>query len=445
LSINYPLPSKHHVATLRTNATQAFPPDLLDGLEGLLGMIMAECMRSAPMRRQPIFGLAAAITGVGALAGRRYKSPTDVRTNLYTLILGRTSSGKSQPQKVLKRLFNEAGLSRYLSGDYQSGSALMGEFQEHPVRLSIIDECGIWLTGLTAIRTPKYLLDIKKHLTTLYSEADGIVVGNSYADRKLRPTINLHQPHLCIFGAGTPEHFFESLQSGALKDGFLPRFMVFKPDDDLPPRIIDPVPLEISPEMIRAAQKISGTCQEDGNLAGIVQMQHDQSYPVSVVPYTACGKAEHEMHMCRLDADQQSGSCDTALENLMGKLPEHTIKLAMIRAISRDPVAPVMDKVCVGWAWRLSEHCVSTMFAMSRRYMSDNEMEADHKFVREIIKNAGEYGIMKRDLLRKTERLGTKKLGAVLDAIIEAGWVSAEKLLSGPRGGRPGFRFTIAA
>src|SRR5258708_6569834 len=115
---------KHEPEVLAKRAGNPFPPDLLQGLEGLLGLFMAECDRSAPERRQPVYAVAMAICVVGALAGRRYRSETDLRTNVYATILGKSSSGKGHAQKVAARLLHEADLSRYLAGEAQSGNGL---------------------------------------------------------------------------------------------------------------------------------------------------------------------------------------------------------------------------------------------------------------------------------------------------------------------------------
>lgn len=429
-------------ADARRRDREEFPADLLR-VEGLLGEFVAECERSAPERRQPVYALAAAICVVGALAGRRYRSNTDLRTNVYTAILGESSSGKGHPQRVASRLLREAGLSRYLCGDYQSGAALDAELVRHPALLSIVDEFGIWLAGLTAQRAPKYLTDIRKRLMTLFSSASDCFIGNSYADPALRKRKDVLQPNLCFLGAGTPDHFFNALQSGALKDGFIPRFLVFKPDDYYPQLVQNPQPVEISPAMIRAAQQIADADPESGDLAGLITMQHDIEQPAALVPFTADGMTEHDSQRRRRENIIQAGCVGFVSRELVGKWSEHAIKMAMIRAISRDPANPLMDEVCVRWGWRVAEWCIRTVNAMAERHIADSPQEASHKYLRNVIADAGGAGITKRDLIRRTTRLDVKTREQILVALIEAGEVSAEKIEPGPSGGRPGFRYTF--
>jgi len=439
LSPDYP-----HKPLNRVNAPDAFPPDMLK-VEGLLGQFIAECVRSAPERRQPVYALATAICLVGALAGRRYRSPTDLRTNIYAAILGQSSSGKNHSQRVASQLLTKADLGHYLAADYQSGASIFSELLEFPARLAIVDEFGIWLSKLTERNAPSHLVDIRKKLMTLFSTAADVVAGGGYADRKLRERKDIHQPHLCFVGLGTPDNFFKALQSGALKDGFIPRFLVFRPDAYLPELIANPLNLAISDDMVIAAQQIAGTSPGSGDIAGFLRMTGDASVEATNVPYSDDGKAEHERYREICETIRQDGCLDFCEPELVGKWAEHAIKLGMIRAISRDPVRPIMDKACVAWGWRLSEWCVGVVNSMAERHVADNQIEADNKRVRNIIADAGFGGMTTAEITQKTRFLDLKARSHILASLIEGGEIEAQPLPPGPKGGRPGARYRMAA
>jgi hypothetical protein len=427
----------------RVNAPDAFPSDLLH-VEGLLGHFVAECLRSAPERRQPVYALATAICVVGALAGRRYRSLTDLRTNIYAAILGQSSSGKNHSQRVASQLLIKANLAHYIAADYASGASIASELTEFPVRLAIVDEFGIWLSQLTGDRTPRHLVEIRKKLMTLFSTAADIVPGSGYADRKLRERKDICQPHLCFIGLGTPDNFFQALQSGALKDGFIPRFLVFRPDAYIPDLIAHPNTLAISDDMILAAQQIAGTSPESGNIANIVLMRSDATFDPHMVPYSTDGLAEHERYREIRETITQDGCLDFCSPELVGKWGEHAIKLGMIRAISRDPAAPVLDKVCVAWGWRVSEWCIQVVNSMAERHIADNQTEADNKRVRNIIADAGAAWITTAVLIQKTRFLQLKSRNDILASLVGSGEIEAEALPPGPKGGRPGARYRMA-
>src|ERR1700736_5792429 len=57
--------------------------------------------------------LSAVLPFVGALLGRRFASPTDLRTNFYTVALADSGYGKDHARTQLKRLITAAGLDRF--------------------------------------------------------------------------------------------------------------------------------------------------------------------------------------------------------------------------------------------------------------------------------------------------------------------------------------------
>lgn len=417
---------------------EPFPPDLLE-VEGLLGLFVAECVRSAPERRQPVYALATAICVVGALAGRRYRSDTDLRTNVYAAVLGPSSSGKNHSQRVASQLLTKAGLGHYIAADYQSGASVMSELAEFPVRLAIVDEFGIWLSQLTGERAPKHLAEIRKRLMELFSKAGDVMPGAGYADRKLRERKDIHQPHLCFVGLGTPDNFFSALQSGALKDGFIPRFLVFRPDTYIPELVREPAALSISDDMVISAQQIADASPDD--LSGILRMQSDKTMDAQTVPFDVGGRAEHERYREIREAviqDGYPGFCEPAL---VGKWSEHAIKLAMIRAISRDPVSPFMDRVCVNWGYRVAEWCMHAINSMGARHIADNQIEAEYKRVRNVIADAGSTWITKSELIRKTQSIALGRREQIITGLIESKEIQSERTEPGPSGGRPSYRF----
>ena len=106
-------------------------------------------------------------------------------------------------------------------------------------------------------------------------------------------------------------------------------------------------------------------------------------------------------------------------------MPGHD--LALVRAVGRDPAAPVIGCADIGWAWALSEHCASTLLREADRFLADNEAEAKHKKALNVIRAAGEAGITRTTLMERTHFLGERR-DAVFHALIESGQVAAERV-----------------
>ena len=97
---------------------------------------------------QPFLALGAAICLVGAVAGRRYRTPTDLRSNVYAIGIADSGGGKDHARRCAKRALYAAGLDRYLGGeDLASSAGLLTSLQRHPARLFQVDEFGQFLVG----------------------------------------------------------------------------------------------------------------------------------------------------------------------------------------------------------------------------------------------------------------------------------------------------------
>ena len=400
--------------------------------EGLLKMFVDECERCAPERRQPFLALAAALAVVGTLAGRRYQSPTGLRTNVCHLGLGPSSCGKNTAQDVATELLVKSGMGNYLAGDPQSGNALMAELVHHPVRLLVMDELGQWISKLTSSTAPQHTVAIKRNLMTLFSSAHKAVAGSTYADPKERARQDIIQPHLCVYGAGTPERFFEVIRAGAIVDGFVPRFLLFQPDVAYPPLVTDARPMSISDDMVSAAKLIASGGSSD-NLAMINDSKAEPAVLVTV-NWSADGSAEHERWRCGVREPRIRNAATEAERVLVGKWGEHAVKLAMIRAISRDPINPEMLASDAAWAWSLSGFCITDMLGMAERHVAENEQERRVKALTNAVRDAGKDGITTTELNGTMKWIPAKDRNSILADLIQDGALRMETIRTGARG-----------
>ncbi|WP_206035752.1 PriCT-2 domain-containing protein [Roseomonas sp. HF4] len=97
------------------------PPDLLQ-VDGALKMFVDYATRTA-VSPQPFLALGAGLCLIGAVAGRRYRTPTDLRSNLYAIGIADSGGGKDHARRCAKRVLHAAGLERYLGGEDFASSA----------------------------------------------------------------------------------------------------------------------------------------------------------------------------------------------------------------------------------------------------------------------------------------------------------------------------------
>jgi hypothetical protein len=407
------------------------PTDLLD-VDGALRLFVDYATTTA-VSPQPFLALGAGLCLIGAVAGRRYRTPSDLRSNIYAVGIADSGGGKDHARRCVKRALHAAGLDRYLGGeDFASSAGLLTSLQLHPARLFQLDEFGQFLKLVLAPRAPFHKAAIWSELTKLYTSAAEPYIGAEYADQKTKPRVTIEQPCACLWGVTVPGPFWAALEGAALLDGSLARFLVFLTDDDYPERTDAPAAADVPPTLIAALKAIAASVADHdygGNLAGIM----DASAPIRpyTVPLTADAHAAMAdvRHDATIRLRAHRGTHATAL---FGRLAENTAKLAMIAALSRNPAQPVTEARDVAWASRLVEHCIATMLREADRRIADNQTEANHKRVLEIIRRAGE--ITRSELVRKTQFLNRRERDEIFEALVvsEQVWRRDERTSTKP-------------
>lgn len=392
------------------------PPELLR-VDGALKLFLDYATASA-VSPQPFLSLGAAICLVGTIAGRRYRTPTDLRSNVYAIGIADSGGGKDHARRCVKRAIYAAGLDRYLGGeDLASSAGLLTSLQRHPARLFQVDEFGQFLKLVLTQRAPAHKAAIWSELTKLYTSAAEPYIGAEYADQKARPRVTIEQPCACIWGVTVPGPFWAALEGGALADGSIARFLVFLTDDDYPERNEAPAPMDPPPALVSALQAIARGVpghSHGGNIADAME----SSAPIHAYTVPLSPGAEAAMARVRREAtDLLRSHRGTYATALFGRYAENTAKLAMIAAVSRDPARPVTEAEDITWAAALVEHCIGTLLREADRRVADNDTEAKHKRVLEIIRSAGE--ISRNALVRKTQFLSKREREEIFDALVE--------------------------
>jgi hypothetical protein len=421
-------------------------PDSILRPGGVLQMLVEECTRSA-LRPQPFLALGAAICAVGVLAGRKYRTRTDLRTNVYIAAVAESGGGKDHAPEVIRRCFDLAKLDHFLGGEtLASGRGMLSALEQHPVRLFQIDEFGLFLGTVTGGRAPAHKADIWSELMKLYSRAKGVYRGTEYADKKLAPRIDIQQPCVCFYGTTTPSTFWKALEGGAMLDGSLARFLVFVTDVDRPERNRDAGIIAPSAELLSALKAIAcgqGDPPPPGNLPDIhiaPMTATDEPTPFTV-PMTAAADAFHDRKLGEEDAwaRRVAGTPQAAIVNRLG---ENASKLSLICAISRNPAHPQITEAEIAWGWALAEHCTRTVLRDAQRFIADSEFE---KRLNKAIDIIGKHGpCSRREIFHKGLKLAARELSEVIDALVTNGVaIETQSPGSGGPGRPPGPRYVL--
>lgn len=388
--------------------TNIFVPDAFRQCTGVIGRFVDYMLPTAP-RAQPILAVGAAIAAIGVLAGRRYRSPTNLRTNVYVVGMAESAGGKDHARQCIVRSFMEAGLRDFIGGSrLASGSGLLSALNRHPASIFQLDEFGPWLKLAIDPRAPKHVAEIWNYLTELATSAGSAFLGAEYADQHEHPRQDIIEPCCVVHATTVPEPFWEALKSARLKDGSFARWLVFQTDDPIPEHNMFPADVrEIPASLIDGFRAIALGNRSAGNPGNLADQAIGTPQPVTVGIEAAAKKALYDLS--KAVAARQRAKLGSVQSALLGRMWEHVSRIAMIYAISLDPINPVVDLTAVRWADQIVTYCTETMIRDADRYVSDSPAEAQVKRVLEIIRRAGGVGLMMGKLVRTTRFLGGDK------------------------------------
>lgn len=373
---------------------------------------------------QPWIALAGALAMFGAIAGRRYRGPTGLRTNLYTIGIGESGSGKNHPLSMTSSLMNEAGLHRLMGGEkIASGAGMLSALEHQPSILFGIDEIGFLFRAAAAARAPKHVTEILENMTAFYSNADRTFRGTEYGDKKVKARTPIEQPCMCIFGLTTPRVFWSSLNSVHVEDGTLARIMIFETDCNYP-EMQDTNRIAFSDELVNTVKWVAEGAEGHNTFPlGENALCRPSPFPLD---YASDGARELAAEMTRYQRQLKIEHEGSALSAVMARVVENAFKVAIVRAVANNPVLPRIDVADLRWSYDIAWQSAETLANAVQDRVGDNESERDLKRVLKIIRDAGAGGMVGADLSRRTQFVPGKNRKQILDDLVESNQVRVE-------------------
>lgn len=411
-------------------------PNWRKGLTGGLAQFIdyADLTSVSP---QPWVALGAALAVFGVLAGRRYAGPSGLRTNLYTIGIAESAGGKDYPLKCLKRLLDDAGMAKMIGGSkIASGSGLITALERQPCTIFPTDEIGFVMQAVAdRKRAPKHAAEIIDNLTEFYTSSEDTFHGTAYANQKEKPRVEIVQPHLCLFGVTTPQVFWGALSSAHVTDGSLARMLIFESDCHFPDRRRRGPKVPLPDTLVEIAKGIAAGAEGHETFPlGDTSLTVPNPYHV---PFADQEAEDRHYDIESYGVDMCKAHQGTAKTAIYGRLAENTFKVALIRAIADNPLAPEVTATDLEWAFDVVEHSVNTVLRAIDKRVSDNEEEAKLKRILRLIDDAGSAGMAHEELGRAAGFMGgRRRLQDAVDHLIDSEQVA---LITIPRegGGRP--------
>jgi Bifunctional DNA primase/polymerase, N-terminal/Protein of unknown function (DUF3987) len=405
-----------------------FPADCLTP-PGLLGQIVEHTL-AVSLYPQPELALAAAIGCVATLCGHKITDPQNTRSNIYLIGLDETSSGKDIGRRVVSRLL--AAVEPRLRGPetLNSSSAVVSALKVSPILLMLLDEAG-YLFKAAANPNATHMGQLVPTLLKLFTSSGELVNLSSYTDSQKNADID--QPNLSIYATGTPDGFWEHLNTSNISDGLMGRMLV------VPGRGYQQVRetewIDLPESMIEAARWwwkwLPGEAADHMLSPAPVKLQRSKA------AYDRFWQYFRDISARRIGEDLTRAA-------IWSRAPEKANKLALIHCASRhvctEPKSIEFEDI--DWAIKVVNYLTRQLIAGCERYVSRNQQEQTVKRVLRIIGDAGEKGLSQHELTRKLQWLPRKTRSELIADLVESGQVQAARTETG---GRPKCKYRLSA
>jgi hypothetical protein len=390
---------------------------------GVLQGIMEHIERNSAVSF-PLFSLAAAITALGSVIGQKVMTETGLRTNIYSIALGYSGSGKNSPLGTIPQLLARTDANCILGmNTLTSGVAILARLVAQPVSLMMVDETGLLLHGLKNPNSPA--VDAPRVFTELFS-ATNRPYDKGYADSKRDIKILYH--HLSFYGVSVPGPFWESLSEGDALNGFLSRWLIWQSDHPAEKPKANLV-FSTSKELIASINDLFNIKVEMNKSTGNNPQFHT---PIpNIIP-----KTNEALDVFQPWADQyhnlknQYREENGGASSIYSRAAEHAHKLALVHAMSIGGSATRNVGVdSVRWACAIIDHLIKMTLIQLPNVCDDETTRLKQRvllWIRNKMKDKGRpyNGVSMAEIIRgPLQKYGSKKQA---DQFIETMLVSGQ-------------------
>lgn len=376
---------------------------------------------------QPMFSLIGSICMVSALINRQYTTADRVYANLYANLLGPTGCGKDASCKANKNIADHLAITDHVIDTVASGPGIEDYLSKlpSPFCLIMIDEFGKAMEqrkakgddhGTTAV-----LLRLFSAVSSFYTKR--IKASDPHPEK-------IDRPFVTLLGLSTPETFLSSLSQADAESGLLGRMLFIATDNARP--------------QFQSVEYRDDLLEEVASFSKLMELYYAGSEDQSIrVNYSVAAKKRILKFQAKTDEFLRSDEINKITRELSVRIVEMVKKLSLIRAVSRSPLKPLIEKHDITWAitlMSLSHDYVQNHLALAIE--DDRWSSSDAQRIKkclDIIANAKTYrdgefiiatkkGFMPKRLLQKKMNLLSKPFHAVVSSLLETEQIAITKL-----------------
>lgn len=391
------------------NASKGMIPDDCLTPGGILGDIMA-LNRSTALFWQQELALAAALSMMSLVIGRRFCDSRGTRANLYCIGLAPSGSGKEHARTVNKMLCDEIfGDMRSCPDSIGSDTGLVRVASEREA-LFQIDEVAKFMSVNKTKGSP-WLAKIAPTLLRLFTSSGSTMRMDELADAER--SIDIEMPFVSVYGTSTVGGWWDSMDTESLVDGLVARLIVFEVSEAYPKMNKGSDQLsKPSKGLVNRLKAWAEASQSEGDLDGLLSPVEPK-----VIKHTDEAREISETYMedvRDMMRDLAKGSARTARAESVGgiwaRAGEKVAKLALISACSRNSPDDdfLIEADDVRFAIKLVDATTARMISESAHRVSSSKAGKAVSDIHKLILNSKAAGITKETLIMATTDMGRR-------------------------------------
>lgn len=406
------------------------------------GGLLAEVSRwitSTAIIPVPELSLTSALALLGGMFGDKALGPTRSGLNLFLTTVMGVASGKGHAPKSIVSLASSSGKpGAVTNGDPTSYAAIERMLRKNSSTVVVMDEFGVTLQDINAKRTNAASASIRKFLLAIYDQADSVFHGRQYAsDETKKDDSPIEGPALTVLGMTTPTTLYAGLSDASLNDGFLSRFIFIEgtgPAEIKPPSLNRKAE---TPAALVAALRQAQTVFPTPKGSGAKKL---------MIPFDGGEGGDAYRLWTEVFMWQHDRAWNEREHHINGRAAENTIRLASIRAVSRNPSAPAITEEDVAWGWAIVHRSIQIVTEGVNRHMSGSTAESLRKAVVRALEVAKDNTLPWSFLLQRegVSSAEADDVSKALQWLIDTGKVTSLKPQSKP-GARGSFKLVAAS
>ena len=387
------------------------------------------------------FAVQTALALCSILLGRSFKTSLENYTSLYFLNVAKSGTGKEHAKTIIEKIMLQTNYAHLIAGDgYTSAGAVFSTLLDRPKHISVIDEFGRYLeAGRNLAKGNAHQREANTKLMESIGRAHSVIRPPSYSTMTLKKDAAkelknrlVHNPAITLLTMTTPDTLFSTLDMGAIKDGFINRFIISISSAERAKRRHKP-PIDVPDSIINWVNAI----MERGDMTHIAA---EPAEPI-VLDFTseALALQDEFQDYC---IDKANALEKYGMSELSGRSNELAMRVSLIAALSRDPHTVEINKDDMIWSIAYIKNCLETTIDKLKISISHSDFEHHKKEVLADMRRRANNGITWAQM-QKTPPYSQHKqrdLKEILQALRDAN-LAGEEPHKPNGGGRPSVKW----